>query len=161
MDPHEIEAEKQRLIALLDEARRVTDSALDTVAPDQIVHPATGWTAHDVAGHILAWEEEALRSLQALAADEDDYVIAEFTTFEDYNARDAAIRRTHTLDHLRAELARVREEAKAILRDLPPQQFTRTLRFPWPWAGTLSEMMVIMAAHERSHARQILAAAGT
>ncbi len=156
MDAHEVETEKQRLIALLDEARRLTDVALDAADPDHIVHPDTQWTAKDVAGHILVWEEEALRSLEALAAGEAYYVIADFTTFEDYNARDVAQRRAHTLTHLRAELTRVRERAKAILRDLPAETFTLLIPFPWPGNGWLSDMMSIMAAHERSHARQIL-----
>lgn len=156
MAPHVIEAEKQRLIVLLDEARCLTNTALDAVDPDHIVHVATQWTAKDVVGHILVWEEEALRSLEALAAGEGHYVIADFTTFEAYNARDAARRRDHTLAHLRAELTRVHEHAKAILSDLPAEAFAQVFPFPWPWAGTLSEMMAIMAAHERSHAQEIL-----
>jgi uncharacterized protein (TIGR03083 family) len=151
----EIDREKARLIGLLDEARAYTLAVLDGLDPARRVHPATGWRVKDVVAHILVWEEEALLALQALSDGRSFYTIPNFVSFDDYNRRDYERRKDVPLDQLLADLHAVREDAKAILQALPPERFTGTMPFPWPWAGSLSEMMAIMAAHERGHSTEI------
>jgi uncharacterized protein (TIGR03083 family) len=151
----DISREKARLIGLLDEARACTLAVLDGVDPARCVHPATGWRVKDVVAHILVWEEEALRSLQALRVGPSFYTIPNFVSFDDYNRRAYERRKDVPLDQLLADLRAVRDDAKAILGALPPKCFTDPIPFPWPWAGTLSEMITIMAAHEHGHSSEI------
>jgi hypothetical protein len=151
----DINREKARLIGLLDEARVYTLAVLDGLDPARCVHPASGWRVKDVVAHILVWEEEALRSLQALRDEQPFYTIPNFVSFDDYNRRAYERRKDVPLDQLLADLHTVRQDAKTILGALPPERFTGTMPFPWPWEGTLSEMMAIMAAHERGHSSEI------
>ncbi len=158
--PYATDLEKARLIRLLDEARASTLAVLERVDPARCVHPETGWCVKDVVAHILAWEEESLRSLQALRDDQPYYTIPDFASFDEYNRRRYEDYTPLPLDRLLANLHTVREETIAILRVLPPARFTDTMPFPWPWEGTLSEMMEVMAAHERIHITEIECAGG-
>ncbi len=49
----------------------------------------------------------------------------------------------------------VREAIKTILRALPPDRFAGMMAYPWPRMGSLSDLIAIMAEHERQHADDI------
>jgi hypothetical protein len=150
----DIDAEKARLIDDLDSARRRTLDILKDADENRIVHPASGWRVKDVVAHILIWEEEALAALRARQQGET-YTIADFDSFEQYNARALERRRDAPFEQIKTELHAVREDMKTILRALPPDRFAGVMPYPWPWMGSLSDMMMIMAAHEREHADEI------
>ncbi|MBN2306275.1 MAG: DinB family protein [Anaerolineae bacterium] len=143
------------IIDRLDHARAETRRVLDGIDPDLIVHPVTGWRVKDVIGHILVWEEEALRSLRALHQDDQPYAIPDFGSFDTYNQRDYDRRREEPFEQLVAALEQVREDIKVALRAVPARWFEVELRFPWPDMGTLEHMMLIMAYHERGHIIEI------
>jgi hypothetical protein len=150
----DVESEKARLVGELDSARRRTLDILKDADGDHIVHPATGWRVKDVVAHILIWEEEALAALRARQKGET-YTIAGFDSFESYNDRAFKRRRDAPFEQIKTELHDVREEMKTILLALPPERFAGSMVYPWPWTGSLSDMMAIMAAHERGHADEI------
>jgi hypothetical protein len=157
MPPFEVEMEKRRLIQLLDDTRRTTVHILHEVNTDRVVHAESGWQVKDLVGHIVFWEEEALAWLLALKEGRI-YTIAEFVSFEAVNHHDYQRRRDHTYQHILDDFHAVRDRLKAALLALPAERFDQVMRFPWPWRGTLSEMIETMAAHEREHALEIVAA---
>jgi hypothetical protein len=150
----DVESEKARLIDELDSARRRTLSILKDADGNHVVHAATGWRVKDVVAHILIWEEEALAALRARQKGET-YTITGFDGFERYNARAFERWRDTPFEQIKTGLHDVREAMKMVLRALPPERFAGLMVYPWPWAGSLSDMMAIMAAHERSHADEI------
>jgi hypothetical protein len=150
----ETETEKASLIDELDSARRRTLAILRDADEHHIVHAATGWRVKDVVAHILIWEEEALAALRARQKGET-YTIAGFDSFDSYNERAFERHRDTPFEQIKTGLHDVREEMKAILLALPPERFAGSMRYPWPWMGSLSDLMAIMAAHERSHADEI------
>jgi hypothetical protein len=150
----DIDAEKARLIDDLDDARRRTLAILQDADPDCIVHPDSGWRVKDMAAHILIWEVEALAALRARQKG-GSYTIADFDGFDEFNERALARYRGLSLAQIKTELHTVREAIKTILLALPPDRFAGTMAYPWPWMGSLSDLMAIMAEHERQHADDI------
>jgi hypothetical protein len=150
----ETESEKASLIDELDSARRRTLDILKDADENHIVHPATGWRVKDVVAHILIWEEEALAALRARQKGET-YTIAGFDSFERYNERAFERWRDTPFEQIKTGLHDVREEMKVVLLALPPDRFAGSMVYPWPWMGSLSDLMAIMAAHECSHADEI------
>lgn len=151
----DIQTQKARAHQQLDAARAYTDSVLSgPIDPQQVVHANTGWTVRDVAGHILMWEEETLRALEALHAGEV-YTISGFASFEDYNRRQFDRVRAMTFESVREQLGRVRARIKALLDDLPPEPFETPFEFPWPAHGTVGVLLYVMAEHEQWHAQEI------
>ena len=150
----DIDAEKARLIDDLDDARYRTLVILRDADADCIVHPDSGWRVKDVAAHILIWEVEALAGLRARQKGET-YTIAAFDSFDQYNERAFIRYRDRSLDQIMTELHAVREAMKTILRALPSDRFAGMMAYPWPWTGSLSDLMAIMAEHERQHAEEI------
>jgi hypothetical protein len=149
--------EKRCLIQLLDDARQDTLATLKQIDPELVVHPHSHWRVKDVVGHLAFWEEEAMRSLLALR-DSRIYTIAEFVSFDATNEEDYRRRRDQSFTSLLNDLRTVRERLKAALWAMPPGQFSGMMRFPWPWVGSLGELIETMAAHEREHLREIRAA---
>lgn len=150
-----VDSEKSHLVVLLDEARAYTRSVLHDTDPQRVVHRISGWTVRDVVGHILVWEEEALRALQALHAGQPAYTIPDFVSFEDYNAHCVTRWQGESFEEIVASLDTVRERIKTLLLSMPPDRFEHAICFPWPAEGTLSMLMLIMAAHERGHVVEI------
>jgi hypothetical protein len=149
-----MQAEKDRLIRLLDATRHHTRIVLQRADPERVVHPDTGWRVKDVVGHILVWEEEALRAVSARQSGET-YTIPDFQNFDDYNQADFEQRRKVPFDQLLADLESVREQLKRAILDLPPDRLEGRMDFPWPGSGTFSTMIEIMAFHEDEHCAQI------
>lgn len=157
MQPQEAIVEKRCLIQLLDDARQDTLAILKQVDPEQVVHLRSQWRVKDVVGHIALWEEEALTALLALR-DGRIYTIADFVSFDAYNEVDYRRRRDQPFTSILDDLRTVRARLKATLWAVPPERFSGIMRYPWPWEGTLGELIETMAAHEREHAREIAAA---
>jgi hypothetical protein len=150
----DIDAEKARLIDDLDDARRRTLAILQDADENCVVYPDSGWRVKDMAAHILIWEVEALAALRARQKG-GTYTIADFDSFDQYNERARLRYRDLPLTQIMAELHTVRETIKAILRALPPERFAGVMAYPWPWMGSLGDLMAIMAEHERQHADDI------
>ena len=157
MHHHEADAEKARLIRLLDDARLRTLTILESVNGDHVVHRDTGWRAKDIVGHIVFWEEEALASLVALK-EGTTYTIPDFVSFDAYNQQDYQRRRDRPFLQIQDELRTVRNRLKAALVALPPERFEGYMLFPWPQGGTLSDMIATMVAHEYEHVSEIVRA---
>jgi hypothetical protein len=150
----DIDAEKARLIDDLDDARRRTLAILQDADADRIVYPDSGWCVKDVAAHILIWEVEALAALRARQKGAT-YTIADFDSFDQYNECARVRYRDLPLAQIMTELRTVRETIKTVLRALPPGRFAGVMAYPWPWMGSLSDLIAIMAEHERQHADDI------
>lgn len=155
MQPQEAALEKRCLVQILDNARQDTLAALDAIDPEKVVHSSSGWRVKDLVGHIVFWEEEALASLLALKEGKV-YTIAEFISFDAYNDQDFKRRRSQPFNQILSDLHTTRERLKMALLAVPPERFSGIIRFPWPWQGTLTDLIMTMAAHEREHAREIL-----
>ncbi len=147
--------EAQFLIALLDEARAYTLAVLGGADPMLVVHAGSGWTVRDVAGHILAWENVALQAVQAFESGAPAYTIPDFVSFDAMNARIREQQRALSFDSIRRELTEVRKAFKAALEAIRPDRYATVLPFPWPGSGSLSKLVLIIAAHERGHAVEI------
>jgi hypothetical protein len=157
MHHHEADAEKARLVRLLDNTRLRTLTILEGIDGDRVVHPDTGWRVKDVVRHIVFWEEEALAALIALR-EGATYTIPDFVSFDAYNQQDFQRRRDQSFLQIQDDLRTVRNRLKTALIALPPERFDGTMLFPWPQGGTLSAMMAIMAGHECEHVNEIVSA---
>jgi hypothetical protein len=150
----DIDAEKARLIDDLDDARRRTLAILQDADADCIVYPDSGWCVKDMAAHILLWEVEALAAVRARQQGES-YTIADLDGVDQFSERGRVRYCGQSLTQIKTGLHTVRKEMKTILRALPPDCFAGMMAYPWPWTGSLSALMAIMAEHERQHADEI------
>ncbi|MBN1200933.1 MAG: DinB family protein [Anaerolineae bacterium] len=143
-----------RLIRVLDKVRERTLSALDSVDPESVLHPASGWRVKDVVMHIAAWDDEAAKALRAYC-DGISYAIAGYTNEDAFNQAVYEQYRDQPFENIKAELDAARERFKAAIRALPADRLDGDMVYPWRGVGTARELPGLMATHEKQHADEI------
>ena len=146
--------EKTRLVQLLEETRRDTLIALEGVDDEMVVDPESGWRVKDIIGHLAAWDIEAVTALRAYGRGEV-YLIPNYTTMDDFNARHIEKRKALLADQIRAEWETAHHDLKIALQEIPLDRFVVRMAYPWGGHGAISELVEIMAEHEREHCEDI------
>ncbi len=151
------DAEKRRLLALLESSRKATLEALRGIDDYAIVHADTNWRVKDVLGHLAAWEHEVFASIQAFM-EHDEYTLGPDFDEQRYNL--AAYERRRELDpaQIRVDWAMVRGDIRFALRDMAPDQLIAPMRYPSGRTGTAAVLIQEIIDHEEEHLQDILAA---
>ena len=71
--------EKTALIESVHQSRQSIQAVLDTLQPDSIVHPDSGWTVKDLLAHLTMWEIHYTKAIEAFNSGGDPYLIPNFT----------------------------------------------------------------------------------
>jgi hypothetical protein len=152
MPSSSLDAKKERLVARLAASRAVLARVLAGIDPDRVVRP--GWTAKDLIGHVLMWEEGTACALEARQRDQT-YDVPGFESFDQYNAQAREEMRDVPLAEMHDRLGTARARLLAALHALTAEQFAAPIAFPHTWTGTITRLLRIIANHEREHAREI------
>jgi uncharacterized damage-inducible protein DinB len=114
------------------------------------------WRIRDILGHIATWDMETARSLRAYRAG-GVYLTPDFDEDEDdFNQQAVAEQRKLTTQELVAEWKQAHEEFKEAVQDIPDDQFSGDLLYPWgDERGTISYLVDYMVKHAVEHRDEI------
>jgi hypothetical protein len=149
-------AEHKRLVELLQESRVQTQASLLGIESKLVIYPEIGWRVKDIVAHLTAWEEEAIKSLEAYRRGEE-YQIEGFSSDDEYNAKVFAERKDFTVTHVCAEWEKTHERLIAQVRQMEPWKLKGPVLCPWGARGTVAHMIEELVKHEQEHVRDIVA----
>jgi len=146
--------DKERLLDLLANAHSILRSTLEGIDPELRVHIDTGWQIRDIIGHIATWDREAAKSIRAFQAG-TEYSIPDLD--EDvFNQQAASAQRELPIQRLFTELEHARDDFKAAVQEIPPDQFPGELLYPWgDERGSIAHLVEYMVEHDAGHRDEI------
>ncbi len=147
--------EQTQLIAELDAARATMHTLIADLTPDSEIYP--GWTLRQFLAHLTGWDDVTATTLRAHARGETPATPVS-AGIDAYNAESVATRETLDLAHIVKEWELAREELKAAIRALTPEQMAAPLLQPWGSVSTVVKLVAIMIHHEgEEHAAELRA----
>ena len=147
--------EQIQLIQALDEARATMHTLIADLTPDSEIYP--GWTLRQFLAHLTGWDDVTATTLRAHARGETPATPVS-AGIDAYNAESVATRQALDLDHIVKEWELAREELKAAIRALTPEQMAAPLLHPWGRVSTVAKLVNIMIHHEGvEHAEELRA----
>lgn len=147
--------EQTQLIADLDAARATMRTLIADLVPQSEIYP--GWTLRQFLAHLTGWDDVTATTLRAHARGETPATPVS-AGIDAYNRESVATRETLDLDHIVKEWELAREELKAAIRALTPEQMAAPLLHPWGRVSTVAKLVEIMIEHEgEEHADELRA----
>ena len=151
------------LFARMDAERQRSHELFAGIDEAALIYADSGWTFKDVLNHITAWEEEAVAALRAhaesasyappLSAHTDDELAR-------YNDAVFVSRRDLPLERVLADWAAAREQLKAVVAALAPEQWEALMVYPWSDRHPPRGLVGGMLWHEDYHRGDVLRAVG-
>jgi hypothetical protein len=147
--------EQDQLLQELDKARAIMHQLIADLTPESEIYP--GWTLRQFLAHLTGWDDVTTTTLRAHARNETPATPVS-AGVDSYNAESVATRETLDLDHIVKEWELAREELKAAIRALSPEQMAAPLLHPWGRVSTVARLVDIMIDHEGvEHAEELRA----
>jgi predicted RNase H-like HicB family nuclease/uncharacterized damage-inducible protein DinB len=112
------------------------------------------WTAHDIIGHIIDWEQIAVEGLHHMAAGRDPDVEA-VEDLDAWNQEHVQARRGQSWEELWIELRSARESFARALETVHEDMLSRSFEAPWGGPITPYDLVCIYIEHDREHARDL------
>lgn len=141
--------EKARLIALLRDTRADTRSAIQGLDPDLVIYRDSGWRVCDIAGHLTAWDAEAVATLRAYRQGKE--LTAPAQDIEAFNQKSYEQRRHLPAQSIYDEWGTTHEDFVAAIDEMPLDKFGDSFLFPWGNSGTITRMVEGLSRHEGRH----------
>lgn len=148
--------ELEPIVAILNEERGILNRTLDGISEQEAaeVHVTSDWTLKDAVAHLVGAERGMTRIARGTARGENPQLPEGYDN-DVYNARQVAKRKDQTLAQVRAELDASRAELIALLESIAPEQLALCGEHPLSGDVSLSDLLVIIYSHERTHANEI------
>lgn len=145
--------EQNQLIEELDTARAEMRALIADLTPESEIYP--GWTLRQFLAHLTGWDDVTATTLRAHARGETPATPVS-AGIDAYNAESVATRETLDLAHIVKEWELARDELKAAIRALSPEQMAVPLLHPWGRVSTVAKLVNIMIHHEGvEHAEEL------
>lgn len=125
-----------------------------TLEQSRIPFPRGEWSIHDALAHLAANEGLMTGLAHSIATGEQGTLLADFDN-DRFNAESVTARRGKTMDDLFDELGESRARLFDVLEAVTPDQLEHRGTHPLQGDLTLKELLVVMHAHETTHAREI------
>lgn len=148
--------ELEPIVAKLNEERGILNRTLDGISEQEAaeVHVTPDWTLKDAVAHLVGAERGMTRIARGTARGENPQLPEGYDN-DVYNARQVAKRKDQTLAQVRTELDASRAELMALLESIAPEQLALCGEHPLSGDVSLSDLLVIIYSHERTHANEI------
>lgn len=148
--------ELEPIVAILNEERGILNRTLDGISEQEAaeVHVTSDWTLKDAVAHLVGAERGMTRIARGTARGENPQLPEGYDN-DVYNARQVAKRKDQTLAQVRTELDASRAELMALLESIAPEQLALCGEHPLSGDVSLSDLLVIIYSHERTHANEI------
>lgn len=147
--------DKLQLFARLDATRAETESILASVDPERVIYIDGEWTVKDLIGHLSAWEQAAVTSLQAYAEGEEAKLPDQMSE-DDYNHLNVARRKNFPVEKILLEWKETRDWLKQVLEEMPPDRLPGKMTYPWGEQGSVTGLVDAMIDHELEHRQDIM-----
>ncbi len=134
-------------------ARQKSREALQNIDPQKVIYQESGWRVLDILAHITAWEEEAIRSLQAFHQG-SSYRITDFVDDDSYNHDQYLKRKDLSTEAVFEAWERTREVFQESVLAVEPM--TGTMLLPWGEWNTVPHLVREMLKHEEEHIHDIV-----
>ncbi|MBN1287694.1 MAG: DinB family protein [Anaerolineae bacterium] len=144
--------DKDSIIRRLDETRAKMRAVVEKIDKAQEVYP--GWTIKHVLAHIAGWDDAAINSLRAYLDGEPVEMLAR-RGVDYYNEQTVTTREALGFEHIFAEWERTREQMKALIDEMSPEELAGRLVAPWGGEGPAARLVLGLAYHEEEHAEEI------
>lgn len=147
--------EQTQLIEELDAARATMRTLIADLVPESEIYP--GWTLRQFLAHLTGWDDVTATTLRAHARNETPATPVS-AGIDAYNAESVATREPLDLDHILKEWELAREDLKAAIRALTPEQLATPVLYPWGRVNSVANLVRIMIHHEgEEHADELRA----
>ena len=136
-------------------------TAIKDIPLSTIIHTDNNWRLRDILGHLGAWDEAAIKSIDAYKQGGSYIVSREFTgedTGEQFNQREYARYAAWSDAQIVAYFHDSRDRLKHALASLTPTQWSTEMYMPWG-RGSLRLPFALgegMAGHEDEHYHLIM-----
>lgn len=143
---------RKELLQQLEESGKQRHYVIAGIDTNNVIYDESGWTVKDLIAHITAWEEEAIRSLQAFyngrvyTIDKDDHT---------YNHEQQVKRKDLTIVEVFSAWDAVRQEFIAAVTAIPDEKFDQLMTLPWGEQNTPAHLVREMLKHEADHIQEI------
>ncbi len=146
-----METKIEALIAKMEGARSVLNTALEKVTPQAEIYPT--WKLKQLLDHFTGWDELVLAELRAY----QNGVTPTQTvhSVDRFNAESVLARKLLSLEQSRQAYDSTRQAMLETLRSMPDEMVTREYKAPWGGKCTIASIVRIFVSHEREHAEQI------
>ncbi|KYK34878.1 MAG: hypothetical protein AYK19_11580 [Theionarchaea archaeon DG-70-1] len=132
---------EQSIEKLIQETELLTEEEFET----QII---TGvWTAKDILSHVAAWDLVFVEMSTKMVNGEE---LPGFSDFDQFNAREAAKRKSHTRDDIIKEVRKNRKTYTNFLAGLTAEQLRKS-----GYDFTVESLAENIMSHDRHHLQQI------
>jgi uncharacterized damage-inducible protein DinB len=149
--------DKERLLDLLADSHSNLRATIEGIDPELRVHSDTGWRIRDIVGHIATWDREVAKSIRAFRVG-TEYSISSLNEGV-FNQQMAAVQRELTAQQVYAEWEQAREDFKAAVKEMPSDQFSSDLLYPWgDERGNIAHLVEYMIDHDAEHRDEIVKA---
>lgn len=143
---------QSELRSAIQEARGRFDAAVAGVDTETLENKAICgvWSARDVAGHLLDWNDELL----AVVEYETGRVEERRPLIEDgeaFNASHAAARKSQSWSSVRAELDASFDRAESLLAEVDDAQLAQPAAYPWGAVDTVGGVFYGVPHHTGEH----------
>jgi hypothetical protein len=142
-------SDRDEILSMLEDSRSELASAIRGLPEDKMTVPlADEWSAKDIMGHITSWDEFTASDLRRIARGRLPCLAAfREADVDSWNAFLIRPRKLFPLPQIQAEFEEARAEMVAALKDLPEGLLAE--------GQMVRNIFVIMANHEKDHARQV------
>lgn len=130
----------RELLAVVEQTWRELDAAVDGLDDAALSEPGVveSWSAKDLLGHVVAWEQMALRHLDE-ARRGAPLTSSGGAAVDSYNAAESARRREWSLEQVRREVAETRQRLRGALEQVDDETWRSPLQ-AGEWQGTVGEL---------------------
>lgn len=158
------EMSRNELTTLIEESWRRLDAVVAGLDDAALVDPDVvgPWSVKDLLGHVTAWDLLAVQYLEHWRRGESPPE-RDWTSTDEYNAREAARRQSWTLEQIREEAADARRRLRALLAGISAEEWAAPIalngreRPLGEWVGGALSGPAGPGTHAAEHAAQISA----
>lgn len=145
-------ASKKEIIAALEASHTAMIDLLNTIDVEKEIY--TGWTIKEILAHIAGWDEAAAASVSSFIQGGKPDVVA-LDGADAHNAASVAKRKSLSLDETFADWEKERDNLIATLTAVPNNQLSDKINYPWGGNGSVAELGLGLAGHEKHHIKEI------
>lgn len=122
---------RQQLLQRIETAWSAFNESYAGLPDASLVEPGVvgDWSVKDVLGHVMTWEEEALKYLPVIARGERTPRYASQGGIDAFNARVSEEKRSLSLTEVRRQLHETHQRLIEFIEEVPDDQFVTETRF--------------------------------
>jgi len=147
---------KTFILRRLSETHTALKETVEGIDLELVIYEGVQWRIRDLLGHIAIWDRVVSKAIKAYL-EGSEYVIPNMEGDEsDFNTQMVLELKDLPTAEIYQEWNLAREDFKKAVDDIPADQFSANLNFPWgDERGSVSLMINYMIEHNEEHQHEI------